>query len=346
MQRGTYWAINREGESRANLRAERSAGGWTRRLKARTTSLAIALGDTLRAAPSGRSEGLCTREEFVDLASLLGWLRTQAAEKDLAMPAALSKLMNFLSVPSNVIAALAVLGLVMLLLRRRSGAAIAAVTLVALAGCTLSPLGNMLLTPLEQRFPDTGFPTQRPDGIIVLGGSYDTTTHGYLSTIYLEEDTEPMAVVPDLARRYPEARIIFSGGTDPSTPGPSEAGIAKQYFISFGIAPERILIEEHSQTTEQNARFTAGLIHPTPEARFLLVTSSYHMPRAMGAFRKAGFKVVAFPVGSRTRGWSEFWRPAPTATDNLRRLDIAAHEWLGLMAYRLSGYSNELFAGP
>lgn len=262
------------------------------------------------------------------------------------MPAAFSKLVSFLSVPSNVIAALAVIGLVMLLLRRRSGAAIAAVSLVALVGGTLSPLGNMLLTPLEQRFPDTGFPTQRPDGIIVLGGSYDTVTHGYLSTIYLEEDTEPMAMVPDLARRYPEARIIFSGGTDPSTPGPSEAAIVKQYFISFGIAPERILIEEHSQTTEQNARFTAGLIHPTPEARFLLVTSSYHMPRAVGAFRKAGFNVIAFPVGSRTRGWSEFWQPAPTATDNLRRLDIAAHEWLGLLAYRLSGHSNELFAGP
>src|SRR5216684_4393042 len=131
------------------------------------------------------------------------------------MPAALSKLVGFLSVPSNVIAALAVIGLVTLLLRLRSGAAIAAVSLVALVGGTLSPLGNMLLTPLEQRFPDTGFPTQRPDGIIVLGGSYDTVTHGYLSTIYLEEDTEPMAVVPDLARRYPEARIIFSGGTDP-----------------------------------------------------------------------------------------------------------------------------------
>jgi uncharacterized SAM-binding protein YcdF (DUF218 family) len=259
------------------------------------------------------------------------------------MPSALSKAVSFFSVPSNVIAALAVIGLVMLLLRRRCGAAVA---LVALAGGMLSPLGNMLLTPLEQRFPDTGFPTERLNGIIVLGGSYDTVSHGYLSTIYLEEDTEPMAVIPDLARRYPEARIIFSGGTDPSTPGPSEAGIVKQYFVSFGIAPERILIEEHSQTTEQNARFTADLIHPTPEDRVLLVTSSYHMPRAMGAFRKAGFNVIAFPVGSRTRGWSEFWQPAPTATDNLRRLDIAVHEWLGLLAYRLSGYSNELFAGP
>jgi uncharacterized SAM-binding protein YcdF (DUF218 family) len=262
------------------------------------------------------------------------------------MQLALAKAVSFFSVPSNVIASLAMIGLVMLLLRRRYGAVISAVALVAVVAGTLSPLGNILLTPLEQRFADTDFPAQRFDGLIILGGSYDTVSHGYLSTIYLEEDTEPMAIVPGLARRYPEARIIFSGGTDPSTPGPSEAAIVKQYFISFGIAPERILIEERSQTTEQNARFTADLIHPTPGARFLLVTSSYHMPRAMGAFRKAGFNVVGFPVGSRTHGWSEIWWPASTGADNMRRLDIAVHEWLGLLDYRLSGYSNELFASP
>jgi uncharacterized SAM-binding protein YcdF (DUF218 family) len=262
------------------------------------------------------------------------------------MPLALAKLVSFLSVPSNVIASLAVVGLIMLLFRHRYGAAISAGALLAVVAGALSPLGNMLLIPLEQRFPVTDFPAQQFDGIIILGGSYDTVSHGYLSTIYLEDDTEPMAVVPDLARRYPKARIIFSGGTDPSTPGPSEAAIVKQYFISFGIAPERILIEERSQTTEQNARFTADLIHTMQGARFLLVTSAYHMPRAMGAFRKAGFNVIGFPVGSRTHGWSEFWWPSNTGADNMRRLDVALHEWLGLLDYRLLGYSNELFAGP
>jgi uncharacterized SAM-binding protein YcdF (DUF218 family) len=259
---------------------------------------------------------------------------------------AFSELFNFSSVPSNMIAVLATLALALLIFRRRSGTAIAAVALVALVLGASSPLGNMLLIPLEQRFPDQGFPNQHLDGIIILGGSYDTVTHGYLSTIYLEEDTEPMAIMPDLARRYPEARIIFSGGTDASTSGPSEAQIVKQYFVSFGIAPDRIAVEQRSETTEENARFTADLIHPAATTRFLLVTSSYHMPRAMGAFRRAGFNVIAFPVGSRTHGWSEFWHLAPTATDNMRRLDIALHEWLGLLDYRLSGYSNELFARP
>src|SRR5229473_1290601 len=195
---------------------------------------------------------------------------------------ALSKAVGFFSVPSNVIASLAVLGLVLMVFRRPSGVIVATVALAALVAAALSPLGNMLLTPLEQRF-EMRFPDQRIDGIIVLGGSYDSQSHGYLSVILLEEDTEPMAVMVDLAHRYPQAKIIFSGGTSPSWgPGPSEAAIVKRYFVSFGIPADRISIEERSLTTEENARFTAQMVHPTPSSRWLLVTSAYHMPRAMG----------------------------------------------------------------
>jgi uncharacterized SAM-binding protein YcdF (DUF218 family) len=256
----------------------------------------------------------------------------------------LTKTAQFFSVPSNVIASLAMIGLLLATLRRPTAAMVA---LTALVVATLSPLGNALLTPLEQRFPELNYPDQAIDGIIVLGGSYDSVSHSYESVIVLEEDTEPMAIMVDLARRYPQAQIIFSGGTNPSWgAGPSEAAVVKQYFVSFGIAADRIRIEDKSLTTNENARLSADMIHPTPQSRWLLVTSAYHMPRAMGTFRKAGFNVLAFPTGLRTHGWREIWWPATTATDNLRRLDIAMHEWLGLLAYRLLGYSDEAFAGP
>ena len=259
---------------------------------------------------------------------------------------ALSKAVGFFSVPSNVIASLAVLGLVLMVFRRPSGAIVAVGALAAVVVATLSPLGNMLLTPLEQRFPEMKFPDQGIDGIIVLGGSYDTRIHGYLNTILLQEDSDPMAVIPGLALRYPKAQIVFSGGTDPSSPGQGEAAFAKQYFVSFGIAADRISIEERSLTTEENARFTAQLIHPSLHSRWLLVTNAFHMPRAMGAFRKAGFNVIPFSVGWRTHGWHDLWWPSAPATENLRRVDVAAHEWVGLLVYRLAGYSDEWLAGP
>ena len=209
-----------------------------------------------------------------------------------------------------------------------------------------SPLGNMTLTPLEARFPYMQFPDEPIDGIIVLGGSFDTRGHGYLNTILLKEDSDPMAIMPALAKRYPNARVIFSGGSDSVIPTPSEASIARRYFMSFGIDEKRISIEERSLTTEENARFTAEMIHPQPGSRWLLVTMAYHEPRAMGAFRKAGFPVIAFPVGARTHGWQDFWKSERTAVDNLRFIDVAAHEWLGLVQYRLSGFSDAWYPGP
>jgi uncharacterized SAM-binding protein YcdF (DUF218 family) len=252
----------------------------------------------------------------------------------------LSKTLGFLFVPSNLIAGMALLALVLLVLRRPLGKIAAGVALSALVLAAFSPLANMLLTPLEQRYPAFDFP-DRIDGIIILGGSYDTQMQGSVSTIVLEEDTQPVAAVASLSRRYPKAKIVFSGGTDPSFRGPSEAALVKQFFISCGIAPERIETEERSLNTKENAQFTAQLIHPARDSSWLLVTAAYHMPRAVGAFKAAGFNVKAFPVGWRTLGWRDFWWPRPSATENLRRLDVATHEWIGLLAYRLLGYSSE-----
>ena len=200
----------------------------------------------------------------------------------------------------------------------------------------------MLLTPLEQRFPGMQYP-ERIDGIIVLGGSYDSQVRSYLSTIVLGEDTEPMALIAQLAHRYPEAKVVFSGGSETRTLGPSEAAIARQLFISFGVDPTRIVIEDRSRNTEENAQFTFREIRPAPGSIWLLVTSAYHMPRAVGTFRKSGFNVLAFPAGWRTHGWRDFYWPEKMVTENLRRVDIATREWLGLTIYKLLGYSDIWF---
>ena len=77
-------------------------------------------------------------------------------------------------VPSNILALCAVLGFVPLAFRLRAGPIVGACSLAAIGVAVFSLLANMLLTPLEQRFPDGQYPTENVDGIIVLGGSYDT----------------------------------------------------------------------------------------------------------------------------------------------------------------------------
>jgi uncharacterized SAM-binding protein YcdF (DUF218 family) len=261
----------------------------------------------------------------------------------------LSKILGFFAVPSNLIAISALSGLIFHIFRRPIGKPLTIFTLVALLIAGLSPLGTMLLTPLEQRFPGMKFP-ERIDGIIILGGSYDTQSRGYISTIILNEDTDRLAVVAALAQRYSEAKIVFSGGSnsfmDDPDPRRSEAEVAKRLFVSFGIDVKRIVIEDRSRNTEENAKFTEQLIKPSASSIWLLVTSAYHLPRAAGTFRKNGFTVIGFPVGWRTHGWRDFFWPALTVTENLRRVDIATREWIGLTLYRILGYSDTWYPRP
>jgi uncharacterized SAM-binding protein YcdF (DUF218 family) len=151
----------------------------------------------------------------------------------------------------------------------------------------------------------------------------------------------------ELARRYPVARIVFSGGSGRLIyEGATEAELAARLFASFGIAKERIVLEDQSRDTEENARFTKALLQPKPGERWLLVTSAHHMPRSIGVFRAAGFPVEAYPVDYRTRGAIDVARPFATLGDGLRRTDTAAREWVGLLIYRATARTTELFPAP
>ena len=165
--------------------------------------------------------------------------------------------------------------------------------------------------------------------------------------VALNEAAERITVAAELARRYPRARIVFSGGTNALIfDAGAEAAFAVRQLEALGVAHERITAEEQSRNTIENAVFSRLLANPKPGERWLLVTSAYHMPRAMAVFRAAGFAVEAYPVDWRTRGPADVLRPFGSLGDGLRETDAAAHEWIGLLAYRLAGKTSELFPGP
>jgi uncharacterized SAM-binding protein YcdF (DUF218 family) len=105
-------------------------------------------------------------------------------------------------------------------------------------------------------------------------------------------------------------------------------------------------LEGRARNTIENAIYAKQLARPKLGERWLLVTSAYHLPRAVGAFRKVGFPVEAYPVDWRTRGVRDLLRPFWSVGDGLRRVDTAVREWVGLAAYWMTGRSSELFPGP
>jgi uncharacterized SAM-binding protein YcdF (DUF218 family) len=258
----------------------------------------------------------------------------------------LSKTLGFFAVPSNLILVMAALGIVLVVTRfSRAGRrlTIAAVLLLAIAG--LSPLGDALLLPLEQRFAVPADAATPPAGIVVLGGAIGPALSAARGTPALNEAAERVTIVAELARKFPQARIVFSGG-DPSLigQGPREATFALALFESFGIAASRIELEDKSRNTFENAVLSKALAGPKPGERWLLVTSALHMPRAVGCFRQAGFEVVPYPVDWRTDGSIDL-KPFATVSSGLARTDVAVREWIGLLVYRLSGRTSALFPG-
>src|SRR5262249_55581276 len=124
------------------------------------------------------------------------------------------------------------------------------------------------------------------------------------------------------------------------------ADFVQQLFQSFGIAGQRILLERSSRDTAENARYTKALVNLKPGDRWLLVTSAVHMPRAMGAFRMIGFPVEAYPVDWQTRGFQDLWSLSGSLLEGFGTADAAAHEWVGLFTYWLTGRIPELFPSP
>ena len=260
----------------------------------------------------------------------------------------LSKVLGFFAIPSNLMIGLGLLGVLLLPSRlARTGRVLMVVSLIALALFGLSPFGNALIIPLEQRFPPWDDTRGPPDGIVVLGGAISPDVSAARNDVALNEAAERVTAGVALARRYPAARIVYSGGSGALLIREgSEAVAAVRIFESLGIAPERIIAEEQSRNTVENAVFSQLLAMPQPGERWLLVTSGYHMPRAMGVFRQAGFPVEAYPVDWRTRGTQDALRPFPTVSEGLERSDTALHEWVGLLVYWLTGRTGALFPGP
>jgi uncharacterized SAM-binding protein YcdF (DUF218 family) len=260
----------------------------------------------------------------------------------------LSKTLGFFALPSNLVATLAALGVVLMFTRfRRAGRRLATLGVVLLLLAGLSPLGNILIYPLEQRFPPWDAARGAPAGIVVLGGAISPDVSAAHGTPALTEAAERLTAVAELARQFPAARIIYSGGNARLLlVRGNEAEYALKLFESFGIARERLTPEDKSHNTVENARFSKALADPKPGERWLLVTSAYHMPRAIGIFRRAGFAVEAYPVDWRTRGRVDLMMPFDSLTGGLRRTDTAVREWVGLAAYRITGQSSALFPAP
>jgi uncharacterized SAM-binding protein YcdF (DUF218 family) len=260
-----------------------------------------------------------------------------------------SKTLGVMLFPTNLLIGIGMIGLILWLTRFAAlGRKLVFAAVILLAVCGFSPLGNLLLYPLEARFPPWDGTRGAPDGIVVLGGPIDADLSAARGVAVFQHSVDRIIATAGLARRYPNARIVFSGGSPNlvSDDAAREADYALAVFESFGISRDRLLMERQSRNTQENAVLSKALAAPKPGERWLLVTSAFHMPRSVGVFRKAGFAVEPYPVDWKMGGRSDLLTFSNFSIDGLGRVEVAMREWIGLAAYRLSGKTDEFFPAP
>lgn len=270
----------------------------------------------------------------------------EALQKDPALFPYLTRIFWLVMQPLSLVVLLLAAGLALSWLRRRwISRVLVGSALLLLFLCCFTTFGYLLITPLEQRFARPAEPVQ-VDGIVVLGGGMDSEVNSVRGGYELNRSGDRYVETLRLALRHPDARIVIAGGPAALVQQEPEALAGRRFFEAFGIAPERILTDEQSRNTEENAQFAKQLAGTTDGQTWLLVTSAFHMPRAVGLFRKAEFPVVPWPADYLASGAEGVRIKPDQSTENVSVSNLALREWAGLLGYYLTGRIEEVLPAP
>lgn len=254
-----------------------------------------------------------------------------------------SKLLQGIFDPGNLLLILLAIGVWRLIAsRRRQGMGLVVLVLIVGVAVAVVPVAELPLVPLEARFPVLRTLPDKVDGIVVLGGAVDPERTAEYGQVALNQAAARVTETLRLAQRYQTARIVLSGGIGGLLHEPiTEAAATARLLTELGVARSRLVLEDRSRTTHENAVFSKQLVDPKPGEVWVLVTSAWHMPRAVGCFRKIGWPVVADPVDfEATR------RLHISFIEGLNAVNKAEHEWLGLVGYYVAGWTSTLLPGP
>lgn len=252
----------------------------------------------------------------------------------------------FLS-PGNLLVFALFLGMLFLLFNKVSTAKNILIPTGLLAFILMAyPVSDFVMKPLEERFSQPQTLPSTIDGIIILGGGEDLKRSLSWQVEELGLGGDRYIGTAKLARFYPNAPIIFTGGSGSvqlqNTSG--EGALARNLLTTIGIDEARLIIESKSRNTFENFQYIKPLL-PKENGTYLLVTSAFHMARSVGIARAQGVNVIAFPVDYRTN--SDDLRIFDfDLFDHLKALEPAWREWVGLTVYYVTGKTQSWFPKP
>ena len=207
------------------------------------------------------------------------------------------------------------------------------------------PVQQWLLGSLENRFPEPELP-DKVDGLIVLGGAESPRLTLSRGQPVIGNAAERLTTFVYLSRRYPRAKLVYSGGSGALMGQEYKASLtARLLFQQLGLDISRVQFESRSRNTWENVVYSKEMIKPAKDEKWILVDSAYRLPRAVGIFRKINWQVIPFPVDYNTFPHPEF-RLGLGNFSTVTGLSWILHEWIGIVVYWATGRMSELFPSP
>lgn len=251
-----------------------------------------------------------------------------------------AKLIWVLFRPETLLVIFFVIGWLLLLMgKARLGRSFSLVSILACCVIAVFPVGDAVLGPLEKTYP-TEPEVRKVAGIVVLGGGESDIQSNVWSQPNTGDAGDRFITALTLANHHPEAMVLFTGGSGRLMGGASGADIARDIFLGAGLDKGRLILEGASRNTAENATMSLELAPDNAEGDWLLVTSAFHMRRAVASFCAAGWKnIVPWPTDYRTGGFVD--RIGWNFALNLNDLNTGVREWIGLTAYSLTRRTSD-----
>lgn len=255
----------------------------------------------------------------------------------------LSKILWALLSPASLLLLLLVAGMLLFALKKERPAKLLLYPVgILFTLIAIFPVGRWIATPLETRFPTNPDLPENIDGIIMLGGAIDAVNSFVWDQPELGSASDRYFAFFELARTYPQATLVFTGGNGRIRDQDFKEGdIASYLFESLGLEDDRLIIERESRNTQENAINSKALVRPEPDEVWVLVTSAKHLPRSVGIFCKQGWPVIPWPVDHETTPGRQM-RIEFDLAGNLYDLNNHSREWIGLLAYYVTGKTDSL----
>ncbi|MBC8284496.1 MAG: YdcF family protein [Nitrospinae bacterium] len=221
---------------------------------------------------------------------------------------------------------------------------VTATTLILLI--SVLPVYQILVIPLENRFPIPEPLPEKVYGVIVLGGAEHPQLTQLRGQASLLDSAERLTTFVSIARRYSDAKLVYAGGQGAITGQEYKSAFtARLFFEQMGLDTSRVIFDSQSRNTQENAENALKLVQPEKGEKWVLITSAWHMPRSVGIFRKLNWQVIPYPVDFKTTGKLEMNIGVPRFSATVLVSDVV-YEWIGLLYYWLMGRTSELFPGP